>query len=670
MPLLTTLIDLALTALSLFNQILTAGVAITTLSLVIYTSTFNLSNRVARAFAGILLAVTLVYATDVVSLLLVEPAWVEVLLRLQWLGLLLLPASFLQFTDGLLETTGQPSRGRRRMAVRAGFLLAVMLFAVAAFTDWLVVDVHITDNYRWMRPGPVFWVWVFGFGAAMLFGLYTIWRAYRRCLTRATRERMGLLLLAAIAPGIGVFPYLMLTGGVIGGDIRVVALIFWFNALFGNIMVGTLLVVMAYSVAFFGAPQPDRVIKARLFGWLLRGPVVTSSALAAMVVTGRVARQYGLPDNLLTPIVFIAVLLNLQFVITVFRRPLERLLFSGSRDRDAIERLDMLGERLLSAGDVEEFLESVLAAACDAMRVPSGFIASVGSEAARFEVRIGPDEPPQSQLSDLGEISRDDVRMEAKSEVPQLFEWQGFWLLPLHARSAELAEQGQIVGLMGLKAADDRPLTAPNDPEDLRALHLLAEHAATALEDRRLQRKVFAALDSLLPQVDRVQRMRAAARYEATAALTRSQELVEDPDLSRWVKQALSHYWGGPRLAESPLLGLQIVAQAQANAANDNPVNALRSVLRDAIEQVKPSDEPRRFTTEWILYNILEMKFVENRRVRDIALRLSMSEADLYRKQRIAVDQVARIISEMEREAVDEVRNGYRQRSTDADSAA
>lgn len=42
------------------------------------------------------------------------------------------------------------------------------------------------------------------------------------------------------------------------------------------------------------------------------------------------------------------------------------------------------------------------------------------------------------------------------------------------------------------------------------------------------------------------------------------------------------------------------------------------------------------------------MKFIEGRKVREVAGRLAMSEADLYRKQRVAVEAVARAILEME----------------------
>jgi hypothetical protein len=51
------------------------------------------------------------------------------------------------------------------------------------------------------------------------------------------------------------------------------------------------------------------------------------------------------------------------------------------------------------------------------------------------------------------------------------------------------------------------------------------------------------------------------------------------------------------------------------------------------------------------LYNILELKFIQGRRVRDVAMRLAMSESDLYRKQRVAIEKVAHHIAEMERQA-------------------
>ena len=139
--------------------------------------------------------------------------------------------------------------------------------------------------------------------------------------------------------------------------------------------------------------------------------------------------------------------------------------------------------------------------------------------------------------------------------------------------------------------------------------------------------------------------MRAAGRYDTRASLS-PETFSQDSDLVEWVKDALTHYWGGPKLTNSPLMKLRSV-QMLSEEYEGNASNALRALLRRAVDQIKPEGD-RRFTSEWILYNILEMKFIEGRKVREVAGRLAMSEADLYRKQRVAVEAVARAILEME----------------------
>ncbi|MEZ4516290.1 MAG: hypothetical protein R3C44_05425 [Chloroflexota bacterium] len=63
------------------------------------------------------------------------------------------------------------------------------------------------------------------------------------------------------------------------------------------------------------------------------------------------------------------------------------------------------------------------------------------------------------------------------------------------------------------------------------------------------------------------------------------------------------------------MLQLQVV-QRELEEHDNNPVNALRAILVTAIEQQRPDDGQRSLsTTEWILYNILELKFIQGRRV-------------------------------------------------------
>jgi len=223
--------------------------------------------------------------------------------------------------------------------------------------------------------------------------------------------------------------------------------------------------------------------------------------------------------------------------------------------------------------------------------------------------------------------------------------WNDTWILPLRQRRAielDRDQEAPLLGILGVVCAPGQTI----EPDQLQALWLLAERAALALEDRSLQQRVFSTLQDLQPQVELIQRMRAASRYDTRANLL-AETFAPENDVSEWVREALNHYWGGPKLTDSPLMRLRVVQEMARDEYDGNMPNALRALLKRAVEQVRPEGE-RRFTTEWMLYNILDLKFIEGRKVREVAARLAMSEADLYRKQRIAVEAVAKTILEME----------------------
>jgi hypothetical protein len=62
---------------------------------------------------------------------------------------------------------------------------------------------------------------------------------------------------------------------------------------------------------------------------------------------------------------------------------------------------------------------------------------------------------------------------------------------------------------------------------------------------------------------------------------------------------------------------MQVVEQARS-AHDDDAPKALRAVLAEAMEQLRP-DGQRSLTAEWVLYNILEMRFVQGHKVRRYA---------------------------------------------------
>ena len=83
--------------------------------------------------------------------------------------------------------------------------------------------------------------------------------------------------------------------------------------------------------------------------------------------------------------------------------------------------------------------------------------------------------------------------------------------------------------------------------------------------------------------------------------------------------------------------------------ANDNvPAKAIRAVLQEAIERLRPSGERSATASEWVIYNILDFKYIQGQRIRDITRRMAMSDSDYYRKQRVAIEQVAETLSLME----------------------
>jgi hypothetical protein len=631
------MVEFFLNALPILNRILVAGIAITAFSLLLYALTFSLRERVTRVFALILGCIVLITVSDGLASTARDLSEAEIWLRVQWVGTALLPAAYLHFSDALLSSTGRPSRGRRRLAVRANYLLAAGLAAVIVLTNLFVNNAAYDGGLAHLRAGPFFWVFIAYAVPILAWTGINVVRAYRRCQTATSRRRMIYLMVGSLAPGMAAFPYLLLLGGV--SDLH--PLLVRIVLMQANLLVAGLLVVLAYSTAYFGVAYSDRAVKGRLFQWLLRGPLVAAVALAILVLSTYLFDRIGLPDSRLILVSVVVGIVLLQFVITVGRRPLERMLFLENRsEREEIRRLQWLEERLLTGADLRQFLESLLAALCDLTRSPAAFIIEWHDEAASFLAGVG----PRAMLpleADLTTLPKPEV-LEYIPGAGSLFRWGGYWLIPLHGTDRE-----EMLGLLGLAANQERLELSPDQRE---SFGRLTERAAGALADERLQREVLASLNRLMPDVEKIQHLSAAARYGQAALLAEpAGNGSSEADLADWVREALNHYWGGPKLTGSPLLGLRVVRE-ELDSHDGNAVNALRAVLRRAVERVRPEGE-RRFTSEWLLYNILDMKFLEGKRVRDVALRLAVSEADLYRKQKVAIEELARVIAEMERQS-------------------
>jgi hypothetical protein len=630
-------LDGLLVGLKTLNSILTAGIAITAFSLFLYALSFNLRDRVARSFAIILLCVVAVFTTEALQDKSIPDWGIELLLRLQWIGIIFLPPAYLHLSDALLVTAGRPSRGRRRLAVRLVYVASLgflMLLAAGLLVGRFISNGQPAPHLERTGFTDLFTVYYIGI---MLWAGYNFVRAFGRMLTRSGQRRMLYLMAGATAPALGSYPYLLF-----GSEIAArYPLFFWSTAFIINMLVAILVIIMAYAVAFFGVSWPDRLVKSRLFKWLLRGPVTASLALAMMTIVRRAGVLFdGQEYSAFVPLTVVVTVLLFEHAVTLFSPIWEKLLFFG-RDRGELQLLQNIEERLLTRGDLQQFLETVLAAVRDHLQSPCAFVAALDGNELTLSVVAG--NRALLEKEDLDEALQVVSPNGNGSNGRHEFTWGDFWILPLHQRrvNGDRDEVRPLLGLLGVARKENRPM----DRDQRDAVWLLADRAALALEDRQLQQRVFRSLEDLQPQMEMLQRMRAAGRYDTHASLLTA-PVPEESDLADWVKDALTHYWGGPKLTNSPLMRLKIV-QMLAEEYEGNASNALRALLRKAVDQVKPEGE-RRFTSEWILYNILEMKFIEGRKVREVAGRLAMSEADLYRKQRVAVEAVARAILDME----------------------
>jgi hypothetical protein len=624
------MIDWLITGLRMFNQLLSAGIAITAFSLLLYALTFNLRDRVVRTFAVILVCVVVIFVGDSLASISLTGNQLSFWLVFQWGGLIFLPVTYLHFSDALLTTTGRPSRGRRRLLIRVIYILAFG-FLVVLLAGKLVGPVVITDQPApYLQRTLLTWIFTGFYGFIMAWALANFWRAYRRTVTRTSRRRLLYLLAGASAPAMGSFPYLLFGPNLAAAH----PVIFWATAALSNMLVAVLLVVMAYAVSFFGVSWPDRVVKRRLFKWLLRGPGTASLVLAFVTITRRIGEQFGEPYSAAVPVVMASSILILEFMITLTAPLWERWLFHGG-DPSSAALLQKLEERLFTSGDLRQFLEAILVAVCDRSQSDQAFVISLVAEDKELLVTAGPQPDLPETLSDTL------LQPSLQNGEGGIFRWGDYRLVPLFSQRPEK----ELLGLLGFRSQPEQIL----DEDQHQALVLLAQRAAIALDERMVQQRLFSSLESLSPEVDMIQRLRAAARFGGTQVLSNPEQPLSENEFSLWVKDALTHYWGGPKLTESPLMRLSIVKEALTEHQG-NPANALRSILRGAIEQTRPEGE-RRFTGEWMLYNILEMKFMEGHKVREIALRLAMSEADLYRKQKVAIESVARTILEMEEQA-------------------
>lgn len=619
--------------LALGNIIFSSAIIIVASSLFLYLLANNFRNSVARSFSGLLVFLTIIYTGDVLLQRIDTFADAAIWLKFKWIGIAFIPATYLHFSDALLRATNAYSQ-RRRIAVALSYLASGVFLLLVALTDLVVRDGFFFPVAAQFEAGSLFPLFAIFFFALTGWGLYNIRKARARCLTSTTRRRMTYLAAAFFAPALGVFPYLIVASFPAEFSPPLLLLL----NLLAKIGIALMIIVMAYTVAYQGALSPDRVIKHSLIHYLLRGPLVATAVVGLMLSVPTVERWLGLTRETILFATVIGAIVSLELVINLAKPWIDRLVFWG--DREDLERIQEIDKRLLTTSDLRQLLENILSATCDLLQVQTGFVVAPENGEWRIETLVGRRERVRglvasTQLQQLIENTTPNGHGFSASE--------GFWLWRLRAQSRDA-----VIGVLGVIARAPEPNLSEREQKYVAAL---VSQAELALEDRQLQQGVFAAFEQLGSEIELLQRARGKPRYVgATAQGPVEDELINSPDFHHAVKDALDHYWGGPKLTENPLLQLNIV-QASLDDYESNPMRALRGQIARAIESLKP-DGTRSFTApEWLLYNILEFKVIQGLKVREIALKLAMSESDLYRKQRIAIQQVAKTLATMEEQS-------------------
>jgi hypothetical protein len=562
---------------------------------------------------------------------------VQFLLRAQWLGIVFVPAGYVHLADALLAYADRPSG--RRWLTPLSYLASLAFLALALSTDLLVSPGIDAGPLAQFEAGPLFWLFTLYFALASLGGLYAVMVVRRNALTPTLRRRLTYLGATFLTPGLAVFPYL-----VIAGTLELLSLpIILLASAVVNAGVAVMVTIMVYSVAFQGLLLPDRLIKHEFIRWGLYGPFIGIATALFLRSVPPLARTLGMPVEVVATFGVMIMTVLMPMFVSRIKPYIDAMVYM--QDHAEIDYLRDLPRSTFTSADLRSLLENTLVVVCGSLRVDTGFVAAPDEDhgftiktlvGSRRNVKQFVAEHPLSEI-----IPRMATRAPREANAvppPDAFvRCNGFCLLPLHG------PEGNFLGALGV-ANPHGGLTI----DARRLIGAMAHQMEMALATVQMQQRLFGTLRGMGPEMQSLQQLNSRLEQATPATLeTMDSEVALLPEFPQLVKDALTHYWGGPKLSDSPLLGMRTVRRLLQDQGG-SPTRALQAVLRRAIENLRPDDQLDPTAQEWILYNILEMRFLQGKRARETADRLAMSESDMYRKQRIAIEEVARQLALME----------------------
>ena len=619
--------DLFISGLRVLSEVLTAAVAMTAFSVLLFSLQFlKKRQRLAAAFFPLLICVTLIYSADALETVVEGRNFRLMWQMVHWTGFILLPAVSLRFAAVLLEMTGKEP-GKYTLPVTVVNHLLALAFIVLLWSGKLFNGIRVISNIgtTMVRNGQTVFFWLYFF--INIAGIiWTLFHAFSRTRTQASRRRMIYLVVGLLGIILGSFPLLLFGSGLLISQYPVV---FWSLSVIGNAVVTVMVLLLGYAVATFSVSWSDRLTRLRMIEWILRGPVTASLTLGLVTLINRAEGVLGLKIDGLNTLATVVSIILLEYLVSWAMPHIERSSLVGLGQEDYTIFREFQGMMVFKP-ELETYLEALVGALCDRFQARDGFFA-VSDESGAFDPVILTGE---SSWKDLDEKLRGFPAYVAENGEAPLWDEIGV-MVPVFNRD----DDAQVfLGVMGLADISREVLT----DEDRQVIYDALDKARTVLWQRRYLTTAY--------QVLRSKSKPEESSFRSGSVLDRGALLSDDDgselaEVCVWVKDALTHYWGGPRLSENPLMDWRIVKEA---ADGENLVSGLRAVLKNAHAELRPSGDwaPG---GEWTLYNLIEMRFFEKMKVRDAAQKLSMSDADFYRKQKVAVEALTKVIIRMER---------------------
>lgn len=474
--------------------------------------------------------------------------------------------------------------------------------------------------------------------------LANLWQAYRRDSREVRRMQLRPLIIATVLAALGG---LYTTIGIwLGIDLP---------ELPRDVAFGVAVALLGFAVARHNALVEGRVIGADLAYVLL-----TVGSLAALaVLLALVLYWAGHEFSFITVVLVMVLVISALMLYDGMRTTLDRL-FYRDQFRQLRANLRNLASEAGTTQSLSEQLQTILAWLCETLSVKRGAIAL--DEDGAFLVRAAQGTSLAGQAIPQPAILGHEIA-ELPAASPQglasaatLEALQGMALL------VPIAAGGSQVGalLLGPRAGDQ-----PYQDEDLMLLEDVADQLASVIGMARLQEENARAVNAMVAEFRerelamhrQMQEMMAAGTAPAPAGLAG----MSQAELVAQVEDALRRLHDYHALGERPLAHLAIVRQTLDAAGPGITTTidrgkALSKVLVQAITKLQPEGVPPRPHAvpprEWHQFIVLYDSYVLNELNRDTMSKLYIGEGTFNRTRRRALQGVARVLQDMEQEAL------------------